>query len=121
MRHTWRCRREATTDGTAQAWRERVTAQQASGKSIRAWCRENTYHGHAFYWWRARLGLPRKSVTKRPKGRQPAKSMAFAKSSLNVLQASRCVCVWQTGVNCFCASMAVQQVARLVQSIDPAS
>jgi transposase-like protein len=41
----------------ADTWRERVVAQQGSRQSIRAWCREHGCHEHAFYWWRARLGL----------------------------------------------------------------
>ena len=32
---------EEAVNGTAEAWRERIGAQQASGRSIRAWCREN--------------------------------------------------------------------------------
>jgi len=48
---------DQTTNGAAELWRERVVAQQASGQSIRAWCKENGYHDHSFYWWRARLGL----------------------------------------------------------------
>jgi hypothetical protein len=56
---------EATSNGTAEAWRERITSQQASGRSIRAWCRENNQHEHAFYWWRSRLGLSPKSAGER--------------------------------------------------------
>jgi hypothetical protein len=41
----------------ARIWRERVVTQQASGKRVRAWCRENACHEHSFHWWRARLGL----------------------------------------------------------------
>jgi len=37
---------DATSNGTANAWRERVVSQQASGQSIRAWCRENDHHEH---------------------------------------------------------------------------
>ena len=42
---------------SAGVWRERIEAQCASGQSIRAWCRENSHHEHAFYSWRRRLGL----------------------------------------------------------------
>ncbi len=59
---------EATTetvDPSAEAWRERVTAQRASGQSIRAWCREHGHHEHAFYAWRRRLGLSPAPARKR--------------------------------------------------------
>lgn len=59
---------EATTetvDPSAEAWRERVTAQRASGQSIRAWCRKNSHHEHAFYAWRRRLGLSPAPARKR--------------------------------------------------------
>ena len=59
---------EATTetvDPSAEAWRERVTAQRASGQSIRAWCRENSHHEHALYAWRHRLGLSPAPARKR--------------------------------------------------------
>jgi hypothetical protein len=42
---------------TAQVWRERVLAQQAAGQSVRGWCKTHGRHEHAFYWWRAKLGL----------------------------------------------------------------
>lgn len=41
----------------ADAWRERIVAQLASGQSIRAWCRQQKLHEHSFYWWRSRLGM----------------------------------------------------------------
>ena len=46
-----------TSDAAAQIWRERIEAQRAGGLSIRAWCRGNNCHEHAFYVWRSRLGL----------------------------------------------------------------
>ena len=48
---------ERVSNGAAQAWRERIEAHRASGLSIRAWCRQNNCHEHAFYLWRCRLGL----------------------------------------------------------------
>ena len=54
-----------TVDPSAEAWRERVAAQCASGQSIRAWCRENSHHEHAFYSWRRRLGLSPAPARKR--------------------------------------------------------
>jgi hypothetical protein len=59
----------ARKNSSVEAWRERIIAQQAGGESIRAWCRQNDCHEHAFYWWRAKLGLSPKSGVKRP-GRQ---------------------------------------------------
>jgi len=60
-------------DGTkslaAQTWGERIAAQQAGGHSIRALCKEKGWHEHAFYWWRARLGLSPQSVVRRHRGR----------------------------------------------------
>jgi hypothetical protein len=46
----------AKTD-LAGVWRQRITAQQSAGQSIRDWCKASGCHEHAFYWWRARLGL----------------------------------------------------------------
>jgi hypothetical protein len=42
-------------------------AQQASGQPIRAWCRANGCHEHAFYWWRLKLGLS--PAVRRPRRR----------------------------------------------------
>lgn len=48
---------EAASNGTLQLWRERIEAQRAGDLSIRAWCKANNCHEHAFYLWRSRLGL----------------------------------------------------------------
>ena len=62
---------EAKINGKADAWRKRIAVQQASGQSVRSWCRQKDCAEHAFYWWRARLGLSR--------GKRPtAKPLAFA-------------------------------------------
>ncbi len=50
---------------TAEVWRERIVAQQAGWQSIRALCKENGWHEHAFYWWRSSLGLSPVSVIRR--------------------------------------------------------
>jgi hypothetical protein len=42
---------EAARTSAAETWRERISAQQAGGQSIRALCKENGWHEHAFYWW----------------------------------------------------------------------
>ena len=61
----------AKINGKADAWRKHIATQQVSGQSVRAWCRQNDCAEHAFYWWRARLGL---SSAKR----RPGKQLAFA-------------------------------------------
>jgi hypothetical protein len=61
---------------TADAWRERITAQRTSGQSIRSWCRNNSLAEHAFYWWRCRLGLSPATARKR-RSRQ-TKRLGFA-------------------------------------------
>ena len=70
---------EASSNGTADAWRERIMSQRASGRSIRAWCREHNHHEHAFYWWRARLGLSPKAAVKRRR----AQAITFAEVVVN--------------------------------------
>jgi hypothetical protein len=67
---------EKTVGATSQVWRERIAAQQAGGQSIRALCKENGWHEHAFYWWRSRLGLSPVSVIRR--GRRPKRPAGFA-------------------------------------------
>jgi hypothetical protein len=67
---------EKTIIATADVWRERIAAQQAGGQSIRALCKENGWHEHAFYWWRSRLGLSPVSVIRR--GRRPKMPGGFA-------------------------------------------
>jgi hypothetical protein len=48
---------EATANGKAEDWRQRIEDQRASGQSVRAWCQANGTGEHSFYWWRSRLGL----------------------------------------------------------------
>jgi hypothetical protein len=60
---------ETAVNGTAEAWRERIAAQRASGMSIRAWCRTNSQLEHAFYSWRSRLGLSPQSGSRRRRRR----------------------------------------------------
>jgi hypothetical protein len=62
---------EAAKSSAAETWRERIAAQQAGGDSIRALCKQNGWHEHAFYWWRSRLGLSPRSVV-RPRRRRIA-------------------------------------------------
>jgi len=67
---------EKAVGATAEIWRERIAAQQAGGRSIRALCKEHGWHEHAFYWWRSRLGLSPVSVIRR--GRRPKMPAGFA-------------------------------------------
>jgi hypothetical protein len=67
---------EKAVNATAEVWRERITSQQAGGQSIRALCKENGWHEHAFYWWRSRLGLSPVSMIRR--GRRPKMPAGFA-------------------------------------------
>ena len=104
---------EATSNGTTEAWRERITSQQASGQSIRAWCREHNHHEHAFYWWRTRLGLSPKTVVKR----RPAKTIKFAEVVVN--RAEPLALRLGGGRELLLpASMPIEHIARLVRAIE---
>jgi hypothetical protein len=67
---------EKTVAATAEVWRERIATQQTGGQSIRALCKQNGWHEHAFYWWRSKLGLSPVSVIRR--GRRPKMPAGFA-------------------------------------------
>jgi hypothetical protein len=41
-----------------ELWRQRITRQENSGQSARAFCREQHLNEHAFYTWRKRFGSP---------------------------------------------------------------
>ena len=41
-----------------ELWRRRITEQQTSGQSARAFCREQHLNEHAFYTWRKRFDSP---------------------------------------------------------------
>jgi hypothetical protein len=103
---------EATSNGTAETWRERVIAQQASGQSIRAWCREHNHHEHAFYWWRSRLGLSPKSAIK---SRPPAKPPRFAEVVVNGAAGPICLRLGSGRELMLPASMPVEQIAALIR------
>lgn len=67
---------------TAETWRQRVVAQQASGRSIRDWCRANGCQEHTFYTWRVRLGLS-PAKTRKPRRAAGVERVKFAKIVLN--------------------------------------
>src|ERR1700759_4835445 len=108
---------EAAANGTADAWRERIAAQAASGQSIRAWCREHNHHEHAFYWWRSRLGLSPKAAVQRQPNRRPGKAIKFAEVVVNRAEP---MCLRLAGARelILPASMSVAQVAQLVRAIE---
>lgn len=45
-----------------ELWRQRIAQQEASGQSIRAYCRGRGLPEHAFYGWRQRLRKQRAPV-----------------------------------------------------------
>lgn len=109
----------AGSNPTADVWRERIAAQGASGLSIRRWCREQGCHEHAFYWWRARLGLSPRPVKRRlPSGRSPAQAIGFAQVAV-VNRAEPSIRLQLKGGHelHLPASMPLGQIAQLVRAI----
>ena len=45
-----------------ELWRQRIAQQEASGESIRAYCRDHRLSEHSFYLWRKQLGAPSSSA-----------------------------------------------------------
>jgi hypothetical protein len=115
---------EPTVNGSADAWRERIAAQRASGNSIRGWCRENNHHEHAFYWWRSRLGLSPGSAAKR-RQRLVAKPhpQAGARFSEVIVNRVEPMCLRLTGGRelILPASMPAESIAKLVHAIEGAA
>lgn len=112
----------ASKSSRAEIWRERIIAQQASGRSVRAWCRENAgCHEHSFYWWRARLNLQPDSARKRRRGKAPVKSIPFAEAL--VAAAGQPICLRLAGGRelLLPASMTIEEIARLVGLIEASS
>jgi hypothetical protein len=46
-----------------ELWRERIAQQAQSGRSIRAFCKENELAEHAFYFWRLKFRQDQRPVT----------------------------------------------------------
>jgi hypothetical protein len=103
---------EAKTSGKADAWRQHIKTQLASGQSVRAWCRQNDCAEHAFYWWRARLGL---SAGKR----RPVKPLGFAQVIVNQPTAEP-VRLRLAGSRelILPATMPLEQVAKLIRALE---
>jgi len=108
-------------NGTADVWRERIVAQQASGQSIRAWCRAHDCHEHGCYWWRARLGLsPTSGVKRQYRRRTP---VGFAEVIVERPAIGEPMSLRLAGGRelILPASMPVEHVVRLVQAIEASS
>jgi hypothetical protein len=98
-------------------WRQRITAQQSAGESIRDWCKANGCHEHAFYWWRARLGLSPKSPANR---RRSVASPKFAEVVVDSApRASQIMTLrLRSGAELTLPAMPVPQIAELVRAIE---
>ncbi len=92
-------------------------AQQSGGQSIRAWCKANGCHEHAFYWWRARLGLsPRSGGKTRPQIVRPQFAEVVMGSPLRdgeTMTLRLC-----SGAELTLPVMPVPQLAELVRAIE---
>jgi hypothetical protein len=112
---------EELSGAKADFWRGRIAAQQASGVSIRAWCGQTGCSEHSFYWWRARLNLQPDSIPKRGRGRSPAKSIPFVEALVTAPAQPFCLRLADGRELMLPASMAIEQVARLVGLIEALS
>jgi hypothetical protein len=57
-------------------WQGIIAEQEASGKSVRGFCRERNLGEHSFYWWRQHLreeGPVRFALVEAKRAAQPAK------------------------------------------------
>jgi hypothetical protein len=117
----------ASKSSRADTWRERIAAQQASGQSVRAWCRENpACPEHSFYWCRARLNLgPDSARRRRVATAQVPAALAQTIPFAEVLVAASAqpFCLRLAGGRelLLPASMAIEQVAKLVRLIEAVS
>jgi len=107
----------ASKTAIADTWRQRIVAQQSAGESIRDWCKANGCHEHAFYWWRARLGLSPVSRSKRRcRGVQPRFAEVVLDSTPRVGQTM--TFRLRGGTELVLPAMPVQQLAELVRAIE---
>jgi hypothetical protein len=112
-----------------ETWRERVMAQRASGQSIRVWCRENGCHEHAFYWWRARLGLSPAVGKRSPRPKARVQPVEFTRIVVNkpmlvpaetAAEPMRLVLIGGREL-ILPASMPVERIAGLLRAIEGAA
>lgn len=107
---------EAKTE-TVERWRERIAAQQASGQSIRGWCKNNGCAEHAFYWWRARLKL-QPANHRRPAWPQSINPITFAEVITGGEPHSIRLRLRGQRELLLPGSMAVEQLAKLIGAIE---
>ena len=108
----------ATGNGKHEAWRRRIAAQRASGRSIRAWCRENRLHEHTFYWWRSRLGLAPGAASQRNPWRH-AEPISFAEVLVDPAAAEPFLLRLTGGRELVLpASTPVSQLAALIRALE---
>ncbi len=95
-----------------------ISAQQASGQSIWAWCRAHDCREHALYWSRARLALSTKSGVKRRR-RGPALA-GFAEVVFDRSMPAEAITLRLRGrrERVLPASMQVESLAKLVHAIE---
>ncbi len=111
---------------TAALWRERVVRQQRSGVGVRGWCRANGCGEHAFYVWRAKLGLsPARGSTPRGRGGEPigfARVVVDASPRVMSGRDSAAIVLSLLGGRelALPGSMPIEQIARLVRAIEGA-
>ncbi len=111
---------EAKRTKTADVWRERVIAQHASGRPVRAWCRAHDCPEHGFYWWRAKLGMSPTSPVKRRRRR--AGPVAFAEVVVERAAAEPIVLrLGRQRELVFPASMPTEAVVALLHAIEARS
>lgn len=112
---------DARRTKTADVWRERVVAQQASGQTVRAWCRQHGCPEHGFYWWRAKLGLsPRSTPVRRQRRR--ARPVGFAEVVIDERSVAEPI-VLRLGSGrevILPASIPVAQLAELLRAVEGA-
>jgi transposase-like protein len=113
----WRCGVDAKRTKAGDVWRERIVAQQGSGQSVRAWCREHGCPEHGFYWWRARLGLSPTSGVKQRRVRRPSPA-GFAEVIVGRSAEAMTLRLGGGRELLLPAAMPVEQVARLVHAIE---
>ena len=106
----------ASKSKTADAWRERIAAQQASGQSIRQWCRLNEFREYSFYWWRARLNLQPGAAARRRRGN--AGPIPFAEVIVRAAAQPLCLRLIGGRELVVPASMPVEQIAKLIRLVE---
>lgn len=105
-----------TNDQKAQAWRERIALQRASGQSVRGWCRQNGHREYTFYWWQSKLGLSPSAGRKRSERRSG--QTAFAEVIVKRAAGERSGLPSRGTILAFPAAMPVDRIAQLVRAIE---